>query len=231
MSPNSHQPNIPPAIFGIGRNYAEHAAELNNAVPDRLLVFMKNPASVIGNNAPIIIPEICHDPHPQVDYEGELAVIIGTPARDVSVKNALAHVAGYAVANDVSARWWQKNGSGGQFVRGKSFDTFCPMGPMVPAKDIADPQTLEITTRLNGDIVQYASTSTMIVGVRDIIAELSRGMTLTTGTVILTGTPAGVGAGQSPPRFLQHGDVVKISISELGTLHSTVQDAAVLASA
>jgi 2-keto-4-pentenoate hydratase/2-oxohepta-3-ene-1,7-dioic acid hydratase in catechol pathway len=231
MSPTPDAPALPPAIFGIGRNYAEHAAELNNAIPDRLLVFMKNPSSVIGNTAPIIIPAICHEPQPQVDYEGELAVIIGAPARDVSSKDAMSHIAGYAIANDVSARWWQKNGSGGQFVRGKSFDTFCPLGPMVPARAIADPQDLEITTRLNGDIVQQASTSTMLVGVREIVAELSRGMTLASGTVILTGTPAGVGSGQSPPRFLAHGDVVAITISGLGTLHNPVQDATVIASA
>ncbi|MCA9296307.1 MAG: fumarylacetoacetate hydrolase family protein [Phycisphaerales bacterium] len=226
MSSNEHHVALPPAIFGIGRNYAEHAAELNNAVPDRLLVFMKNPSSVIGDSVPIVIPSICHDPQPQVDYEGELAMIIGAPARDVSVRDAMSHIAGYAIANDVSARWWQKNGSGGQFVRGKSFDTFCPMGPMVKADAVADPQNLEIITRLNGAIVQQASTSTMIVGVREIVAELSRGMTLATGTVILTGTPAGVGAGQTPPRFLKHGDVITITITGLGTLENPVHDAA-----
>ncbi len=216
--------NYPPAIFAIGRNYAEHAAELGNAVPDRPLVFMKNPASIIGNGKPIVIPKICTKPEEQVDFEGELAVILGRDARDVAVGEAGNFIEAYAIANDVSARWWQKKGSGGQFVRGKSFDTFCPMSEPVPAESIADPQNLMLTTRLNGEIMQQASTASMIYSCTELVTELSRGMTLLTGTVILTGTPAGVGAGRTPPRFLREGDVIDVSIEGLGVLRNVVQD-------
>ncbi|MEM7229286.1 MAG: fumarylacetoacetate hydrolase family protein [Planctomycetota bacterium] len=213
----------PPAIFGIGRNYADHAAELNNEPPERPLVFMKNPASIIGHGKPIIIPPICEEHGPQVDYEGELAVVLGRDARDVAEDDAHAYIGGYAVANDISARWWQKKGSGGQFIRGKSFDTFCPLSDPVAASAVADPQDLHLVTRLNDTIMQDASTSQMLFSVTTLIAELSRGMTLLEGTVILTGTPAGVGAAQSPPRFLQDGDVISISIDGVGTLTNTVK--------
>lgn len=215
---------LPPAIICIGRNYAEHAAEMKGDVSEFPVVFMKNPASVIGDGDPIIIPAICKHPQEQVDYEGELAVIIGKACRDVAEEDALQYVSYYAVANDVSARWWQKTGSGGQFVRGKSFDTFCPLGRYVSAKDIDDPQALQLTTRLNGDIVQQAGTNDMIFPVRRLIAELSRGMTMLAGTVLLTGTPAGVGAARTPPRFLRAGDVVSIIIDRIGTLTNRVEE-------
>ena len=214
---------LPPAIIAIGRNYAEHAAEMKYDPAERPIVFMKNPASVIGNGEPIIIPRICDEPHAQVDYEGELAVIIGRDARDVSEDEALSHVGAYAIANDVSARWWQKQGSGGQYVRGKSFDTFCPMSEPVDAAAIADPQSLHLTTKLNGEVVQDVNTSQMIFPVRTLMAELSRGMTLLAGTVLLTGTPSGVGAAKDPPRFLRAGDVVEVTIDALGTLRNPVQ--------
>ncbi len=214
---------IPPAIIAIGRNYAEHAAEMQGTVSEKPVVFMKNPASVIGDSEPIIIPRICQEPAEQVDYEGELAVIIGRNARDVPERDAMEVIAGYAIANDVSARWWQKSGSGGQFVRGKSFDTFCPLSAVTQRSAIPDPQKLRIETRLNGEIMQDASTSTMIFPVRTLIAELSRGMTLLKGTVILTGTPAGVGAARTPPRFLREGDTVEISITGLGSLRNQVR--------
>lgn len=225
----SMQRTFPPAILAIGRNYADHAAELKNEVPDRPMVFMKNPASVIGNEEPIVIPKICLDPATggeQVDYEGELALIIARDCRDVAQCDALACISGYAIANDVSARWWQKQGSGGQFVRGKSFDTFCPISDPVPASRIADPQSLRLTTRLNGETVQDSSTSLMLFPVAVLIAELSRSMTLLSGTVILTGTPAGVGAGRTPPRFLRQGDVVEIEIEGLGVLRNPVVEQA-----
>jgi len=213
---------VPPAIFCIGRNYADHAAEMKGDVPDRPVVFMKNPASVIGNNEPIIIPKICQD-REQVDYEGELALVLGRDCRDVSKADALSCVSHYAVANDVSARWWQKVGSGGQFVRGKSFDTFCPISAFVDADAVSDPQSLELTTRVNGTIVQQAHTGQMIFPVAELIADLSRGATLLTGTIVLTGTPAGVGAGRTPPRFLRDGDVVDITIERIGTLSNVVR--------
>ena len=212
---------IPPAILAIGRNYADHAVEMGGSPPDRPIVFMKNPAAVIGNGEPIVIPPICTDP-PQVDFEGELAFIIGAAARDVPADRALDHVRGYAIANDVSARWWQKHGSGGQFVRGKSFDTFCPLSDPVDTTAVPDPQTLTLTTRLNGEIVQEASTAQMLHPVATLIADLSRGLTLLPGTVVLTGTPSGVGAARTPPRFLVPGDDVEVEITGLGVLRNTV---------
>src|SRR5688572_14742437 len=155
----------PPAILAIGRNYAEHAAEMKGVgdpirdesrmgtLSERPVVFMKNPASVIGHNELIIIPRICDQPQEQVDYEGELAIIVGSSrngvCRDVKESDAFDFIAGYAIANDVSARWWQKSGSGGQFVRGKSFDTFCPISAITPHERVADPQSLRIVTKLN----------------------------------------------------------------------------------
>ena len=212
----------PPAIIGIGRNYAKHAAELGNERPDAPLVFHKNPAAVIANGDSIIIPQICAVPDHGVDYEGELAVFIGSDCRDVSKSEALTVVSHYATANDVSHRWWQWEGSGGQFCRGKSFDTFCPIGEPVPASTISDPGNLSITTYLNGDVVQDSNTSQMLFSVQDLISELSRGTTLLKGTVILTGTPAGVGAAQDPPRFLKDGDVVEVSITGLESLRNSV---------
>jgi len=213
----------PPAIFGIGRNYADHAAELANDVPDRPLVFMKNPASIIGHGEPITIPAICDEHGPQVDFEGELAVVIGETARDVPAGDGLRVVGGYAVANDISARWWQRHGAGGQFTIGKSFDTFCPISPVIPAAEVADPQSLAIVTRLNGEIMQEASTSLMLFPVATIIELLSRELTLLAGTVILTGTPAGVGAARTPPRFLQDGDAITVTIVGVGELTNPVQ--------
>jgi len=212
----------PPAIFGIGRNYADHAAEMKGAVPDRPVVFMKNPASVIASGEPILIAPVCREGGEQVDYEGELAVRIGRDVRDVAEADALRAVDAYAAANDVSARWWQREGAGGQFVRGKSFDTFCPLSPWRDASEVQNPQALRLVTTLNGEVVQDAVTSQMIFPVARLIAELSRGMTLLAGTVILTGTPAGVGAGRTPPRFLRDGDEVVVEISGVGVLRNRV---------
>lgn len=216
---------LPPAIFACGRNYADHAKEMAGDLPARPVIFMKNPASVIGNGEPIIIPPICDEHGPQVDFEGELAVIVGHDCHDVSEEEAPDHVAGYAIANDVSARWWQKHGSGGQYIRGKSFDTFCPMSGPVAAEKIGDPQDLHLVTRLNGEEMQNAHTGDMIFPVARLIAELSRGMTLLAGTVILTGTPGGVGAARTPPRFLREGDVIEVTIDGLGTLSNPVRRA------
>lgn len=220
-------------IICIGRNYGEHAKEMASAAAatsasgsaEHPTVFAKSPASVILHEDEIALPSCCIDDATggeQVDYEGELAVVIGTPARDVSVEDALAHVLGYCCANDVSARWWQKHGGGGQFVRGKSFDTFCPLGPRVtPARGI-DPTNLTLTTHLNGEVMQHASTGDMIYSVADAISRLSQGSTLPAGTVILTGTPSGVGAARTPPRYLRPGDIVEVEIEGLGVLRNAV---------
>lgn len=213
---------VPPAILCIGRNYADHASEMGGQLPERPMVFMKNPASAAGPEDAIVIPAVCAQGGPQVDFEGELAVVIGRDCADVPAADALAVIGGYAVANDVSARWWQNHGSGGQFCRGKSFDTFCPMSAPVPASAVADPQSLRITTTLNGEVMQDSSTSHMIFPVASLIADLSRGMTLLAGTVILTGTPSGVGHARKPPRYLVDGDVVSVTIERVGTISNKV---------
>lgn len=215
----------PPAILCIGRNYAEHAAEMGAAPGLRPMVFMKNPAAVCGESDAIVIPPICADHGPQVDWEGELAVEIGRAARDVPESKALEFVSGYRVANDVSARWWQKEGSGGQFCRGKSFDTFCPISALRPASRVGDPQSLMLRTRLNGELVQESSTALMLFPVARLVAELSRGMTLLPGTLILTGTPGGVGFARNPPRFLRDGDLVEVEIEGVGAIRNPVREA------
>ena len=211
-------------IIGIGRNYAAHAHEQGADVPERPMVFTKSPASTCLSGDHIVIPQICQD-RAQVDFEGELAVILGRPARDVDETEAMACVLGYCVANDVSARWWQKQGSGGQFCRGKSFDTFCPLGPrVVEAADIDDPQALLLETRLNGEVMQRDTTAHMIFPVEYLIAELSRGATLPAGTVILTGTPSGVGMSRDPEIWLSDGDRIEIEIEGIGLLVNEVEE-------
>jgi 2-keto-4-pentenoate hydratase/2-oxohepta-3-ene-1,7-dioic acid hydratase in catechol pathway len=216
---------IPPAILCIGKNYSDHAAEMGGKAPEALVMFMKNPASACGDGDSIVIPPICDEHGPQVDYEGELALIVGRDCRDVPEQDALSVLAGYAAANDVTARWWQREGGGGQFCRGKGFDTFCPIGAMVPASAVRDPQSLRVVTRLNGTVMQDSSTSLMLHPVARIIAELSRGTTLLSGTVILTGTPAGVGFGRNPKVFMQEGDVVEVEIEGVGRVRNPVKHA------
>lgn len=215
----------PPAIVAIGKNYADHAAEMGGAAPVQLVVFHKNPCAACGDGDAIVIPAICDEHGPQVDFEGELAFILGRDAKDVPEDRALSFVSGYAAANDVSARWWQREGGGGQFSRGKSFDTFCPIGPVAPAASVPDPQALRIVTRVNGRVMQDAPTSGMIRTVARIIAEVSRGTTLAAGTVVLTGTPAGVGFGRKPPVFLKEGDVVEVEIPGVGRVRNPVRHA------
>ncbi len=216
-------PVTPPAVFCIGINYRAHAAETGMQLPDYPVVFMKNPASVIGHRMPIVLPASCRDPL-QVDYEVELAVIIGKSAKNVPVEKALDHVAGYAVANDVSARTWQANAGARQWIRGKSFDTFCPLGPMlVTPEDVPDPDKLAIRCVLNGQVMQDSNTSDMIFSTRELISYLSEDTTLLPGTVILTGTPSGVGFTRNPPVFLKPGDELEMTIEGLGTLINTVQ--------
>ena len=220
-TPNGDLPLGP--VIGIGRNYADHAKEMGGKVAENLVIFMKNTAALCLTGDDIVIPRLCQD-RDQVDFEGELAVVIGAAARDADPARALAHVLGYCVANDVSARWWQKEGSGGQFCRGKSFDTFCPIGPHItPASAVTDPQALTITTTVAAERMQHGSTRDMIFPVAALVADLSRGMTLPPGTVILTGTPAGVGAGRTPPRFLRDGETVTIEITGLGSLSNKVR--------
>lgn len=215
-------PIDPVAILCIGLNYGKHAEETGAALPQHPCVFMKNPAAANHPGDPIVLPACCMDP-PEVDYEVELAVIIGRDMRNADPADALTYVAGYTVGNDVSARLWQKDRSGGQWVRGKSFDTFCPLGPaMVSADDIPDPQQLELTCKLNGETMQSGSTSDMVFPVNDLLARLSCGTTLLAGTVVLTGTPPGVGVARTPPVVLQPGDRLDLTIDAIGTLGSPV---------
>ena len=158
-----------------------------------------------------------------MDYEGELAVVIGKPARDVSEKEALNYVLGYTVSNDISARRWQIQGGGGQWCRGKGFDTFCPLGPSLLTPDeLGDPQKLHIQTRLNGEVMQDSNTSHMIHSVASLIAFLSQDTTLLPGTVILTGTPSGVGSARDPRIFLKDGDIIEVEIEKIGVLRNPV---------
>lgn len=216
-------------IMGIGMNYAAHAHEQGKGVPERPVLFTKNLRSLCLHRDNIVIPRVCQD-RPQVDFEAELGVIIdrlpdGGLVKDVSIELARACVLGYVCVNDVSARWWQKDGSGGQFCRGKSFDTFCPVGPVVvPAGTMGDPQSLRIQTRVNGETMQDSTTADMIFSVATLISELSRGTTLLPGTLMLTGTPSGVGFARNPPTYLRRGDIVEVEIDRIGVLKNIVTE-------
>lgn len=216
-------PVLPVNIYGIGLNYRAHAQETGAAIPETPVVFMKPTTAVSNPGDPIPLPRACEH-GPEVDYEAELAVLIGRTARDVPVTHALDHVLGYTCANDVSARRWQKQGGAGQWIRGKSFDGFCPLGPwLVTAAEIPDPQALGVTCTLNGERVQTGHTSDMIFGVAELIAFLSRDTTLLPGTLIITGTPPGVGMARNPPRYLADGDQVTVEIQGIGALRNPVQ--------
>jgi 2-keto-4-pentenoate hydratase/2-oxohepta-3-ene-1,7-dioic acid hydratase in catechol pathway len=215
-------PVDPVNIFCIGLNYRAHARETGAAIPEHPVVFMKPTTTICHPGDPVVLPAACEH-GPEVDYEAELAVVIGRQAKDVGVRQALDHVAGYCCANDISARRWQKHGGGGQWVRGKSFDSFCPLGPvLVTPEDMPDPQDLQISCGLNGETVQAGLTSDMIFSVAELIAFLSRDTTLLPGTLILTGTPSGVGFTRDPPRFLAPGDRVCVAIKGIGTLENPI---------
>lgn len=214
-------PVEPSAIYGIGLNYRAHAAEMGSALPEHPVVFMKSPTSVLDPGKPIQLPRHLHSD--QVDYECELAVVIGRTCKNVSEADALSYVLGYTCANDVSARDWQKFHGGGQWIKGKSFDTFCPLGPiLVTADRIPNPQILPIRTILNSEIRQESFTGDMIFTVAESIAFLSASTTLLPGTVILTGTPPGVGVAADPQRFLKPGDEVAVEITGIGMLRNPV---------
>ncbi|MEO0398121.1 MAG: fumarylacetoacetate hydrolase family protein [Pseudomonadota bacterium] len=199
-------------VLGIGRNYADHAAEMAAAAPSEPLVFSKATSAITGPNDGLILPK----GSTHTDWEIELGVVIGTPAQYVSEATALDHVAGYCIVNDVSERRYQKE-RGGQFVKGKSADTFCPLGPWLVTRDaVPDPQALTLRLSLNGEVRQDGATRDMIFSVAHLVSYLSQFMTLETGDIITTGTPAGVGAGQTPPRFLQSGDILDLEIAGLG---------------
>jgi 2-keto-4-pentenoate hydratase/2-oxohepta-3-ene-1,7-dioic acid hydratase in catechol pathway len=208
----------PSKIVCVGLNYRAHREETALEAPAEPLLFAKFPSSLTGHLGPISWPS---DLTRQVDWEAELAVIIGSPMRNVSEETALDHVFGYTIANDVSARDLQFGD--GQWTRGKSLDTFCPLGPtIVSANEIGDPQQLDIALHLNGEAMQASNTSKMIFPVAAILASVSHAFTLNPGDLVLTGTPEGVGAFRDEPIYLRHGDVVTISIERLGTLTNPV---------
>jgi 2-keto-4-pentenoate hydratase/2-oxohepta-3-ene-1,7-dioic acid hydratase in catechol pathway len=207
----------PQKIVCVGLNYRDHAEEQGVALPERPLLFAKWPNTLIGPGEPIRLPAISH----QVDYEAELAVVIGERVRQASPDTALEAVRGYLCANDVSGRDVQF--ADGQWVRGKSFDTFCPVGPeIVPAADVPDPQALTIRAILNGQVMQDSTTANMVFGVAEIVSFVSQAITLEPGDLILTGTPAGVGVFRDPKVLLQPGDEITIEIEGLGALTNPV---------
>jgi 2-keto-4-pentenoate hydratase/2-oxohepta-3-ene-1,7-dioic acid hydratase in catechol pathway len=216
-------PIIPPDILCIGLNYREHAKESGSQIPENPMLFQKSSNTLANPLDPILIPRRSS----QIDYECELAVVIGPrPAKHVSREKALEYVLGYTAANDVSARDWQREKSlgGGQFARGKSFDTFCPLGPSLVTRDeIPNPNGLRIKTILNGQTMQDHTTADMIFDVPALIESLSSTMTLRPGAVILTGTPQGVGFARTPPVWLKAGDTCVIEIEKIGRLENPVR--------
>jgi 2-keto-4-pentenoate hydratase/2-oxohepta-3-ene-1,7-dioic acid hydratase in catechol pathway len=211
--------DIPQKIVCIGLNYRDHAAEQGVALPERPLLFAKWPNTLIGDGDAIRIPSVTT----QVDYEAELGVVIGRRARGVSRDDALDHVRGYVVANDVSARDLQF--SDRQWVRGKSLDTFLPVGDVVPASEVPDPQALSIRAVLNGETMQDSSTREMVFGVAELVSFVSEAITLEPGDLIITGTPAGVGAFRDPQVWLQPGDEITIEIDGVGSITNPVTSA------
>ncbi len=216
-------PLEPVAIFAIGLNYRTHAEETGAKIPQYPIVFMKSPGALQHPGEPIRLPRKLRSE--MVDYECELAVVLGWPCRNATVTNALDHVLGYTCANDVSARDWQLRRSGSQWCRAKSFDTFAPLGPCLVTRDeIPDPNALDIRTFLNDEIVQGANTSDMIFSVPQLIEFLSADTTLPAGSVILTGTPSGVGMARDPQLWLKPGDKVVVEIEHIGRLANTVEE-------
>lgn len=215
-------PVAPTQILCIGLNYRRHASETHANVPERPILFVKGINTVCAPGDPIEIPTRL--PSHEVDYECELAIVIGRPCKNVAREEALSHVLGYTCCNDVSARDHQLRLGGGQWCRGKFFDTFAPLGPrIVTCDEIPNPNNLRITTRLNGKTVQNSNTSDMIFDVPRLIEYLSGSTTLVPGTVILTGTPEGVGMAAKPePRWLRPGDCVEIEIEKIGVLKNSV---------
>ncbi len=215
-------PVAPVALMCIGLNYRQHAAETNAKIPEFPVLFFKAVTAVQNPGDPIRIPT--HLRSTEVDHECELAVVIGKTCRNVSRRNALDYVLGYTCANDVSARDWQKKWGGGQWCRAKSFDTFAPLGPCLVTRDeIPDSNTLTIRTLVNGEVRQSSNTGDMIFDVPTLIEFLSGSTTLLPGTVILTGTPSGVGMAQTPPVWLQPGDSVTVEIEKIGALTNSVE--------
>jgi 2-keto-4-pentenoate hydratase/2-oxohepta-3-ene-1,7-dioic acid hydratase in catechol pathway len=220
----SGDPRLGPCVGAVGKfvciglNYSDHAAETGMPVPKEPVLFMKATSSICGPNDALILPRGAE----KTDWEVELGVVIGTEAKYVSEADALSHVAGYCVVNDVSERSFQLEGTG-QWVKGKSADTFGPIGPwLVTADEVPDPQNLHLWLDVDGHRYQDGSTKTMVFGVAHLISYVSRFMSLQPGDILSTGTPPGVGHGQKPPRYLKAGNIVSLGIDGLGTQQQTV---------
>ncbi len=215
-------PIVPTAILCIGLNYRKHAEETGAKFPEYPILFFKGVNTLLNPGDAIEIPT--NLPSEEVDYECELAVVIGRACKNVSRADALDYVLGYTCCNDVSARDWQLKRGGGQWSRGKTFDTFSPLGPcLVTPDEIPNPNALQLRTLLNGEVMQNSNTADMIFNVPTLIEFLSGSTTLLPGTVILSGTPQGVGMAQKPPRWLKPSDTVTIEIENIGTLTNSVR--------
>lgn len=209
----------PGKILCIGLNYRDHAAETNSPIPTEPIVFSKFSTAIVGSEDPVVLPKVAHE----VDYEAEMVIVIGKQGKNISKATAFQHVAGYVVGNDVSARDWQKGRPGGQWLLGKTPDTFAPIGPwMVTADEVGDPHDLRIQLRLNGQTLQDSRTKELIFGVDHLVSHISQLVTLHPGDLIFTGTPPGVGAARKPPVFLKSGDVMEVEIEHLGILRNPV---------
>ena len=210
---------FPPKIICLGRNYVDHSDEMKEPPAEEPVIFMKPHTAIIGPNEKIVKPTFVKE----LDYEGELAIIIGKKAKNATIAQAESCIFGYTVFNDVSARDFQFKD--GQWTRGKSFDTFAPIGPSITTKaQLPDTSNLSLKTWVNGELRQNATTSNMMLNVSEIVHHLSRVMTLEPCDVIATGTPAGVGFAMKPPRYLKDGDVVRIEIEGIGILENTVEE-------
>lgn len=206
----------PQKIICLGHNYREHVEESGNSIPEVPVLFTKYPNTLIGPREAIVLPSVSH----KVDYEAELAFVIGRRGRYIQAAEAMDYVAGYATFNDVSARDFQSRTS--QWTVGKTFDRFGPMGPLVTRDEVPDPHVLDIELRLNGEVMQRSNTRNFIFTIPDIVAYISQVVTLEPGDVIATGTPSGVGAFRKPPVFLKPGDLVEVEIASVGRLENPV---------
>jgi 2-keto-4-pentenoate hydratase/2-oxohepta-3-ene-1,7-dioic acid hydratase in catechol pathway len=211
----------PRKIICLGLNYRDHAAESGAPIPREPILFSKYPTALIGHGDAIVLPRVSKE----VDFEAELVIVVGKKGRHLSAAAAIEHVAGYTVGHDVSARDWQLKKDGKQWMVGKTFDTFAPVGPeLVTVDEVPDPHALPIRLRINGATMQDSNTSQMIFKVGEILAYLSQVFTLEPGDLIYTGTPPGVGMARKPPVFLKGGDVVEVEIEGLGLLRNPVID-------
>jgi 2-keto-4-pentenoate hydratase/2-oxohepta-3-ene-1,7-dioic acid hydratase in catechol pathway len=216
-----HAPIVDPRkIICVGLNYRDHAAESGSPIPKDPVLFSKYPTALIGHGETIVLPRVSQE----VDYEAELVIIIGKKGRHIAKDRAFDYVAGYSVGHDVSARDWQLKKDGKQWMVGKTFDTFAPVGPMLVTRDeVANPCNLPIRLRLNGNVMQNSNTNQMIFNVEDLLAYISQVMTLEPGDLIFTGTPPGVGTARKPPVFMKDGDSVEVEIEGLGVLRNSVR--------